>query len=728
MTISNFGTNPVLPVLNGETYRVRVRAINDDGAGDWALSLSAATPRNRASSPVNVNGIVGDQQVSIWWEAPNNTDGGTISNYTVTHTSVDGSVTVAYPFGSSVPTEQSPLVIDELYNGTLYSFEIKAVTEVGEGDPDTSLSLRPAVLPGVPENLAVAVGDESLNVTWEEPIDDGGEVITGYRIEWSTSDFVSLTGFENVPAAPLSFTIPNLTNGREYSVRIRSENAIGESSNADSVDRIPGRLSTAPQNFTAAPNDQQVRLTWSAPSDPGGGLLSVLGYKIFWKETGSAWPQTPNKELQPQNNSYFVFNLTNGQEYDFKIQAVTAFGDGIAAEELEIVPSTLPSAPTNLQISGLLNAVTVTWDVPANGGAEIEDYVVQYRKGTGVWESFDDGESNTPSVTVDGLENGVPVAVRVAAVNAVGQGAYSEASDQQSPGVGASAPTISEVVIGDGEITLRWQPPTSTGELPITGYRVQKRLYNSANGPNDNWTTARTTSSTTQEAVVQSLDNGTKYDLRVAALTSFGAGTYAVVEEKTPAGPAAAPTGLIVNASSGTALLEWTAPADDGGSAISGHRVQYRVLGTDAWSETTYTSAVAAASVTGLSNGQTYEFRVAALTSYEGVGAYSEISQRMIGDVPAAPPNLQVVRVGTQVIAEWHDATAPQGVTIEGYTVEYRRADQNFWTLGATVPEPGNTAFMSVSRFNLSFEYEFRIAAVANTGTGNYATSGPKLL
>ena len=33
---------------------------------------------------------------------------------------------------------------------------------------------------------------------------------------------------------------------------------------------------------------------------------------------------------------------------------------------------------------------------------------------------------------------------------------------------------------------------------------------------------------------------------------------------------------------------------------------------------------------------------------------------------------------------------------------------------------------MSVSRFNLSFEYEFRIAAVANTGTGNYATSGPK--
>ena len=131
----------------------------------------------------------------------------------------------------------------------------------------------------------------------------------------------------------------------------------------------------------------------------------------------------------------------------------------------------------------------------------------------------------------------------------------------------------------------------------------------------------------------------------------------------------------------------------------------------------------------GLANGQTYEFRVAATTSYSGTEInYSEISQRLIGDVPAAPPNFQVMRVGAQVIAEWHDASAPQGVAIEKYTVEYRRADQDFWTLGATVPEPGNTAFMSVSRFNLSFQYEFRVAAVANTGTGNYATSGPKSL
>ena len=182
---------------------------------------------------------------------------------------------------------------------------------------------------------------------------------------------------------------------------------------------------------------------------------------------------------------------------------------------------------------------------------------------------------------------------------------------------------------------------------------------------------------------------------------------------------------MIVNASSGTALLEWVAPTDDGGSAISGHRVQYREVGTNAWTDEDYNSAAAAASVTGLTNGKTYEFQVAALTSYDGVGAYSSISQRLIGDVPAAPPNFRVRVVGNEVRFAWHDATAPEGVIIENYTIESRSADQTDWTLIDSVPEPGNSASRLLSTFNRNYAYEFRIAAVANTGTGNYATWGP---
>ena len=66
--------------------------------------------------------------------------------------------------------------------------------------------------------------------------------------------------------------------------------------------------------------------------------------------------------------------LVNGTTYDFKIRAVTDFGAAIEAEQLNVIPSTIPERPTNLQISGALNEVTVTWDAPANGGAPISDY------------------------------------------------------------------------------------------------------------------------------------------------------------------------------------------------------------------------------------------------------------------------------------------------------------------------------------------------------------------
>jgi hypothetical protein len=717
---------------NGTTYRIRVRAVNGDGEGEWALSTGTVTPRNLAENPENVAGSIGDQSVSIWWSAPSETYGGTISDYVVTQTA-DGGAPVDVPWDSSaVPTEQSPLVISNLDNGTMYSFEIQAVTEVGAGQPNTPLlTLTPAVLPGVPQNLAVGGSDESLDVSWEAPADNGGAAITAYIVEWSSNSFTTILDTQTTGAADRTYTIPNLTNGLVYQVRIRAQNAIGDSaivtypSNA-----VPGRPSTAVQNFTAVPNDRRVALTWAEPADKGG--IQLLRYNLFYKTSDSEWSETPNRELPNNFNSFTVLGLENGSFYDFKIKAVTAFGesadDPTNDTRLNVQPSTVPGTPTNLQITGALNQVTVTWDAPFTGGALISDYKILLKVGSENFVTYEDGESQETTVTIPNLTNGVPVSVKVAAVNTAGAGLYSVESASQSPGIPAEAPTLGSPSIGDGEISLSWLPPANTAGLLVTGYRVQKRVYDSNNTETTGWSNVTTTSSTTLDVTVSNLENGTKYDLRVAAMTLFGSGIYASVEQLIPAGPAAAPTGLIVNASSGTALLEWVAPTDDGGSAISGHRVQYRVLGTNAWTDRDYASAAAAASVPGLANGQTYEFRVAALTSYDGVGAYSEISQRLIGDVPAAPPNLVVVRVGAQVIAEWHDATVPQGVSIDNYTVEYRRADQDFWTLGATIPEPGNTAFMSVSRFNLSFQYEFRVAAVANTGTGNYATSGPKSL
>jgi hypothetical protein len=68
--------------------------------------------------------------------------------------------------------------------------------------------------------------------------------------------------------------------------------------------------------------------------------------------------------------------------------------------------------------------------------------------------------------------------------------------------------------------------------------------------------------------------------------------------------------------------LTWTAPADRGGSPLTGYEVQYRAEGAATWSTWPTSGVAAAATVTGLDNSIRYEFRVAAVNA-AGTGAFT---------------------------------------------------------------------------------------------------------
>jgi hypothetical protein len=88
-----------------------------------------------------------------------------------------------------------------------------------------------------------------------------------------------------------------------------------------------------------------------------------------------------------------------------------------------------PAAPA--QVTGLTvnpsadQAVTLNWSTPANNGALITDYTIQYRIGTGSWTTFAHTASTATTATISGLTNGTTYGFRVAAVNSVGTGSYS---------------------------------------------------------------------------------------------------------------------------------------------------------------------------------------------------------------------------------------------------------------------------------------------------------------
>lgn len=87
------------------------------------------------------------------------------------------------------------------------------------------------------------------------------------------------------------------------------------------------------------------------------------------------------------------------------------------------------------------------------------------------------------------------------------------------------------------------------------------------------------------------------------------------------------PTGVSGGGGNEAVSLTWTAPAQNGGSAITDYVIQYSSDAGSTWTTfsraaSTITSAV---QVTGLTNGTAYVFRVAAVTAV-GVGGYSATS------------------------------------------------------------------------------------------------------
>ena len=110
----------------------------------------------------------------------------------------------------------------------------------------------------------------------------------------------------------------------------------------------------------------------------------------------------------------------------------------------------------------------------------------------------------------------------------------------------------------------------------------------------------------------------------------------------------------------GSMSFAWLEPASDGGGAISGYTVQYRKHGTSAWK--TWTTLMSGRSMTlkNLSDGVSYDLRVAAQNLQ--VGAYASITATTPA-LPAAPSRASVKVRGTFITMTWTKAVVRSGST-----------------------------------------------------------------
>ena len=170
-----------------------------------------------------------------------------------------------------------------------------------------------------------------------------------------------------------------------------------------------------------------------------------------------------------------------------------------------------------------------------------------------------------------------------------------------------------------------------------------------------------------------------------------------------------APTGLAADGGGSQAVLTWSAPASDGGSAITDYAVEYKRSASSTYA--TFADGVSAttgATVTGLTNGVSYDFRVAAVNAV-GTGASSSVASA----TPSAPTVPAAPTIGTAVSGN-AQATVPftagstGGSAITGFTVT---ADPG----GITAT--GTSSPLVVTGLTNGQAYTFSVTATNGVGT-----------
>jgi hypothetical protein len=155
--------------------------------------------------------------------------------------------------------------------------------------------------------------------------------------------------------------------------------------------------------------------------------------------------------------------------------------------------------------------------------------------------------------------------------------------------------------------------------------------------------------------------------------------------------------------------VSWSAPASNGGSAITYYTVSSNIGGHSTTTTNTY------AVVTGLTNGVTYTFTVTA-TNAIGTSTSSGTSNGVTpATVPSAPLNLAATVRDSSIDLSWSAPASNGGSSLTDYVVEYKLTSGGTWSIFAD--GFGTTPATTVTSLSNDNSYDFRIYAKNIVGT-----------
>ncbi len=583
---------------------------------------------------------------------------------------------------------------------------------------------------GAPTIGSISAPSPSMvSVSWSAPADNGGSPITGYLVRVWELNPVKYVFETDVTASTRVFTITGLKAAKEHQVNISAANKIERISVYAGIEKITTKAATppdAPTNLTATADGRTtINISWTAPVETGG---APVDYNVFYSTSGrQPWNAVVNRTtktsasdtgLDPGTTRYYRVTARNKEGFSDGIDTPS----GTTTDE-----ATRPGDPTSLSatVTGP-TTISLSWGPPTDdGGSPITLYEIRIVRNSDAQIAVSTTvEPTVTSYMATGLTPSTQYAIGVAARNSIGFSTSSILATTDAAMRPDAPRNLTATASGQTIINLAWEVPSSDGGAAISGYRVQW----SANGTS-NWQNVSPAHTGTERSYSDTgLSAGTTRHYRVYARNSVGdSNSPSNTDDATTAAATrpGAPRNLTATASGQTIInLAWDIPSSNGGTAISGYRVQWSANGNSGWTNVSpaHTGTGRSYSDTELSAGTTRHYRVYARNSVGDSTNPSNTDDATTSTPtatrPAAPTGLTATAAGqTTINLSWTAPTNTGGADITGYQIEVSPNGTSNWTNLQANTRLTRTSY-SHTGLSAGETRHYRVRAINSVGPG----------
>ena len=599
-------SHTVTGLTDGTSYQFKVRAVNATGDGADSDASTAASPADETLTAGSVEAATATLTIAnyagAWW----------LKRTTPSDTTCKSKGTAK--------TES----LTSLSGNTSYTFKAYS-----DSACTTALASETFLTkPGKPTKPSAAAGAGSGKLTVTASVTGGGTLSKWqYKKKEGAGNFDGSWTDISSTQTSLSHTVTGLTDGTSYQFKVRAVNATGDGADSDA--------STA-----ASPADE----TLTASSvEAATATLTIANYAGAWwlKRTT---PSDTTCKSKGTAKTESLTSLSGNTSYTFKAYSDSACTTALASETF----LTKPGKPTKPSAAAGAGSGKLTVTASVTGGGTLSKWQYKKKEGAGNFDgSWTDISSTQTSLshTVTGLTDGTDYQFKVRAVNATGDGADSDASTAASP--------------ADETLTAS-SVEAATATLTIANYAGAWWLKRTT--PSD--TTCKSKGTAKTESLT-SLSGNTSYTFKAygdsACTTALASETFLTKPGKPTKPSAAAGAGsgkLTVTASvtGGGTLSKWQYKKKEGAGNFDG-----------SWTDISSTQTSLSHTVTGLTDGTSYQFKVRAVNA-TGDGADSDASTAAspadetltAGSVEAATATLTIANYAG---AWWLKRTTPSDTT-----------------------------------------------------------------